>query len=179
MLTTHKYREGLYRRFGYFPEGLSKKLKDKACIWLHAVSVGEVNAASSLICEILKTYSGHHLVLSTTTKTGQDQEKRKYKDNTRISVIYFPLDFSWSVKKYFSPLPNESNCCRSCCCCRCCCCKIFSVRNILRRKRKNSCRNFLSIYLILYPMLDLVYFLYGPKGTFMIRLICIAIATLP
>ncbi|MBU4310294.1 3-deoxy-D-manno-octulosonic acid transferase, partial [bacterium] len=41
MITKGKYKKGLKQRLGFIP-----KLKDKDIIWVHAVSVGEVIAAS-------------------------------------------------------------------------------------------------------------------------------------
>ncbi|SVC93974.1 uncharacterized protein METZ01_LOCUS346828, partial [marine metagenome] len=43
----------------------------QASIWVHAVSVGEVLAARSLVHHLKEIYPGHRLVVSTTTVTGQ------------------------------------------------------------------------------------------------------------
>ena len=41
-------------------------------IWLHAVSVGEVLAVSRLVGELDRAFPEYRLVISTTTRTGQD-----------------------------------------------------------------------------------------------------------
>ena len=86
-----KYREGWDEKFwGRVPERKS----DKPCIWLHAVSVGEVN----LLEPILKRWASLHpdwdCVISTTTQTGYHLALKRYRP---WSVIYCPLDFTWAV----------------------------------------------------------------------------------
>ncbi|GAH85660.1 unnamed protein product, partial [marine sediment metagenome] len=68
---------------------------DKACVWLHAVSVGEVNLLAMLIDEIARRKPDWQCVVSTTTMTGMALAKRKYPE---LSVFYCPLDFSWAVR---------------------------------------------------------------------------------
>jgi 3-deoxy-D-manno-octulosonic-acid transferase len=63
-------------------------------VWLHAVSVGEVNLLATTIAELSTREPTWDIVVSTTTKTGYDLARRKYAD--RI-VFYCPLDFSWAV----------------------------------------------------------------------------------
>ncbi len=86
-----KYREG-------FVEKLSGRVPQRAgqrpCVWLHAVSVGEVNLLATTIAEIASREAGWELVISTTTKAGYDLARRKYADRT---VFYCPLDFTWAV----------------------------------------------------------------------------------
>lgn len=66
-------------------------------LWIHAVSVGETNAAKSIVTEILAARPGTSLVFTTTTITGQAQAKRLF---PQASVTYFPFDFSWSVRRF-------------------------------------------------------------------------------
>jgi len=49
MATTHKYREGMAARLGKVPATLAALAHERPVIWLHAVSVGEVLAASRLV----------------------------------------------------------------------------------------------------------------------------------
>jgi len=88
-----KYREGWDAKFwGRVP----KRSGDKPCLWLHAVSVGEVN----LLEPILKRWEALHpdwdCLISTTTQTGYHLAKKKYAPR---SVIYCPLDFTWAVRR--------------------------------------------------------------------------------
>ena len=86
-----KYREGFAAKFlGNVP----KRKGNRPCIWLHAVSVGEVNLLATLIDEIELRRPDVESVVSTTTMTGYALAKKKYAPRM---VFYCPLDFSWAV----------------------------------------------------------------------------------
>jgi 3-deoxy-D-manno-octulosonic-acid transferase len=88
-----KYREGFSEKFlGRVP----RRTSSMPCVWLHAVSVGEVNLLSTLIAEIARRRPHWEIVVSTTTKTGYDLARKKYGEYT---VFYAPLDFTWSVRQ--------------------------------------------------------------------------------
>ena len=62
-----KYREGFAEKFlGCVP----RRTSPGTCVWLHAVSVGEVNLLATLIREIADKKPDWECVVSTTTKTG-------------------------------------------------------------------------------------------------------------
>ncbi|MBU4272476.1 MAG: 3-deoxy-D-manno-octulosonic acid transferase [Planctomycetes bacterium] len=87
-----KYREGYAAKFlGIVPQRTSIK----KCLWLHAVSVGEVNLLAPLLTMIAEQRPEWDCVISTTTMTGMALARKKYPKNT---VFYCPLDFSWAVK---------------------------------------------------------------------------------
>ena len=87
-----KYREGYAAKFlGRVPQRTS----NRTCLWLHAVSVGEVNLLVPLLKMIEKERPEWECVISTTTTTGMALAKKKY---PRQTVFYCPLDFSWAVK---------------------------------------------------------------------------------
>jgi 3-deoxy-D-manno-octulosonic-acid transferase len=89
-------------RHGKHREGFAAKLlgrvpsreSSRPCVWLHAVSVGEVNLLATTIAELARQRPDWEIVVSTTTKTGYDLALKKYADR---SVFYCPLDFSWAV----------------------------------------------------------------------------------
>jgi 3-deoxy-D-manno-octulosonic-acid transferase len=86
-----KYREGYAAKFfGLVPRRASRK----TCLWLHAVSVGEVNLLAPLLKMIEQQRPEWECVISTTTATGMALAKKKY---PRQTVFYCPLDFSWAV----------------------------------------------------------------------------------
>ena len=70
MTTNGKYREGLSERLGWVPDRLREGDRRKT-IWVHAVSVGEVLAASRLVNELSACAPQYRVLLSTTTQTGQ------------------------------------------------------------------------------------------------------------
>jgi 3-deoxy-D-manno-octulosonic-acid transferase len=86
-----KYREGFAAKLlGRVP----RRTSEKTCIWLHAVSVGEVNLLAPLIREIRQQRPDWECVVSTTTMTGMALARQKYSE---LMVFYCPLDFSWAV----------------------------------------------------------------------------------
>lgn len=87
-----KYREGYSEKvLGRVPRRTSRN----KCVWLHAVSVGEVNLLDPLINQIARSRPDWECVVSTTTKTGIAQARKKY---PHLTVFYCPLDFSWAVR---------------------------------------------------------------------------------
>src|SRR5438270_815333 len=52
MLRHGKYRAGLAERLGRVPERLRSAQPGDICVWIHAVSVGEVLAISQLVIEL-------------------------------------------------------------------------------------------------------------------------------
>jgi 3-deoxy-D-manno-octulosonic-acid transferase len=96
MLRYGRYRAGWANRFGK----ISRKRPDKKCIWIHAVSVGEVNATTILIRELESKFPDYEIVLSTTTDTGFARANTLF--GNRLSVFYFPMDFSLTMRRAFA-----------------------------------------------------------------------------
>ncbi|MFH1369845.1 MAG: 3-deoxy-D-manno-octulosonic acid transferase [Planctomycetota bacterium] len=95
MLRHNRYRAGWGNRFGK----ISRKQPDKKCIWIHAVSVGEVNATTTIIRELGKKFPDYEIVISTTTDTGFARATSLF--GYRLSVFYFPMDFSRTMRRAF------------------------------------------------------------------------------
>jgi len=95
-VTTEKYRAGLKQRLGFIPPQKPKKPGAKR-VWIHAVSVGETMAAMSLVKKLKEKHTNIEIIFSTTTLTGNNTAKQKLPEVD--SIIYFPLDFSWAVKR--------------------------------------------------------------------------------
>jgi 3-deoxy-D-manno-octulosonic-acid transferase len=100
MATNGKYREGLSERLGWVPDRLREGDARKT-IWVHAVSVGEVLAASRLVNELSACAPQYRVLLSTTTRTGQRLARERTGAN---HAFYFPLDFPWIVRRYLRAL---------------------------------------------------------------------------
>jgi len=90
-----RYRGGWGQRFGK----LTRKSPTKKCIWLHAVSVGEVNAARTIIKELEDRFGDFEIAISTTTDTGFARANALF--GKRLNVFYFPFDFSWIMRRAF------------------------------------------------------------------------------
>jgi 3-deoxy-D-manno-octulosonic-acid transferase len=105
MATARKYREGLRERLGSVPVRVKRRLLDagdtRPVIWLHAVSVGEVLAVSRLIADLDRELSGFQVMISTTTRTGQELARERFGADR---VFYCPLDLPWAVGSYLRAL---------------------------------------------------------------------------
>ncbi len=101
MLRQGRYRQGLRERLGSVPERLAEAVRGKPVIWLHAVSVGELIAATRLVTELRAALPGYVVVISTTTPTGQQVARERF-DVDR--VFFFPLDFAFAVRAYLRVL---------------------------------------------------------------------------
>ena len=94
LLTGGKYASGFAQRLGRLPEF---KLDERQVLWLHCVSVGEANAARPLAEALKQNFPQHRLVVSTTTRTGQNLAKDIF-SQTADAVFYFPFDWRFSVR---------------------------------------------------------------------------------
>ena len=91
MIRRGKYRHKFWQRFAIYSEGVERKIAGTGRIWVHAVSVGEVNIAMKLIQDLRESDPSLEFVLSTTTSTGfKLAASRK---TTWLEPIYNPLDF--------------------------------------------------------------------------------------
>jgi 3-deoxy-D-manno-octulosonic-acid transferase len=104
MATTHKYREGLAQRLGWVPRrirALRATQVERPILWVHAVSVGEVLAVSRLVKELDSEFPKFRVVISTTTRTGQELAQERFGAER---VFYCPLDLPWAVHAYLNAL---------------------------------------------------------------------------
>lgn len=86
-----KYRHGWKQKlFGAVPE-LSPTEGDRKRLWLHGVSVGEVNLLKPIVRELEKRRPDWEYVVSATSETGCELAKKLFGD--RAPVFYCPLDF--------------------------------------------------------------------------------------
>jgi len=90
-----RYRAGWVQRFGE----VSRRNPAKKCVWLHAVSVGEVNAAKTIIEELEGRFGKFEIVISTTTDTGFARARKVFGE--KHYVFYFPFDFSRAMRRAF------------------------------------------------------------------------------
>jgi 3-deoxy-D-manno-octulosonic-acid transferase len=84
------WRPGFRERFGHYNAGLKQVLTNRDIIWIHAVSVGEVNLCTQLIRALEPRVPNIKIVVSTTTTTGMGELRRHLP--THISKIYYPID---------------------------------------------------------------------------------------
>ncbi|MBA2737680.1 MAG: 3-deoxy-D-manno-octulosonic acid transferase [Pyrinomonadaceae bacterium] len=95
LLRREKYASGFWQRFGCLPKF---EQTENPVIWLHCVSVGEANAARPLVEEIKNQFPDYRLIVSTTTRTGQNLAREIFKDKAEV-IFYFPFDWCFSVRR--------------------------------------------------------------------------------
>lgn len=88
------YRRRIRERFGFGMPRLARP-----SIWVHAVSVGEVQAAAPLVRALLKRHPGVPLVLTTMTPTGSERVRALFGD--AVIHSYVPYDLAGAVRRFF------------------------------------------------------------------------------
>ena len=81
-------------RFGFIEPPLGARV-----IWIHAVSVGEVQAAEPLVRALLEKYPAHSLLVTTVTPTGSARVMALFGDE--VAHVYAPYDLPGAVKRFF------------------------------------------------------------------------------
>ncbi|MET0330207.1 MAG: lipid IV(A) 3-deoxy-D-manno-octulosonic acid transferase [Dyella sp.] len=89
----HQYRHRWHERFGGFA---APGFKDS--LWVHAVSVGEVNAAEPLIKALRQHYPEAPLVVTTVTPTGSQRVQKLFGDS--VFHVYLPYDLPFAVNRF-------------------------------------------------------------------------------
>jgi 3-deoxy-D-manno-octulosonic-acid transferase len=100
------WRPGFAERFGKYTTKLKQALTNRHVIWMHAVSVGEVNLCTQLIRAIEQRLPNLKIVVSTTTTTGMAELQRKLPSH--ISKIYYPIDRKSYVSRALSTIRPEA-----------------------------------------------------------------------
>ena len=99
-LRARGYFSRWFERFGFFPDpGITNS------IWVHAVSVGEVNAAAPLIDALRRRYVEHSFVITTVTPTGSDRVRQLWGDS--VFHVYLPYDLPDAIRRFLRRIrPN-------------------------------------------------------------------------
>lgn len=88
-----RYFDRLGQRFGFgFP-------KLDRCIWVHAVSVGEVQASAPLVRALLERFPQTPLLITTVTPTGAAHVDKIF--GTCVVHCYLPFEFPDAVSRFF------------------------------------------------------------------------------
>ncbi len=82
--------QGFGQRFANYDPSLKQALTNRHTVWIHAVSVGEVNLCTQIIRSLEPRIPNAKLVVSCTTTTGMEQLRKQLP--THVSKIYFPVD---------------------------------------------------------------------------------------
>lgn len=90
-----KYVAGFAERLGSITPLASD---GRSVVWIHCVSVGEVQAARPLVQAIKEQFPHHLIAISTITRTGQNVAHDVFKQHA-ARVFYFPFDWRWIVRR--------------------------------------------------------------------------------
>lgn len=87
------YRRRIAERFGWF-----KAPPDWGGLWIHAASVGEVQAVLPLIQRLLDTHPRLPITVTTTTPTGSARVRERLGD--QVFHVYFPYDLPIALRGF-------------------------------------------------------------------------------
>jgi 3-deoxy-D-manno-octulosonic-acid transferase len=100
------WREGFGQRFGRFSAKVKQAMTNRHVLWIHAVSVGEVNIATQLIVAIERRMPNLKIVVSTTTSTGMGELQKLLPSH--IHKIYYPIDRHSFVRRSLIAMHPEA-----------------------------------------------------------------------
>lgn len=91
-----RYSKHLRERFGFYPRNA------KNCVWVHAVSLGELRAAAPLIRGLLE--QGERVVITHFTPVGRGASHSFFEAEIlegRVIPLYVPLEYDWVFRRFF------------------------------------------------------------------------------
>ena len=91
-------REYLYRWSERLGLSKNKPSAGRSIIWIHAVSVGEVNASMSLLRKLIEDFPGAEILVTTTTPTGSKLLIEKL--GSKIKHQYLPVDIPFFINLF-------------------------------------------------------------------------------
>ena len=100
------WQTGFAERFGKYDTKLKQAITNRDVLWMHAVSVGEVNLCTQLIRALEPRLPNLKIVVSTTTTTGMGELHRKLPNH--ISKIYYPIDHRQYVARALGAIRPEA-----------------------------------------------------------------------
>ena len=88
------YWQRIGERFGFGPRVGS----GRGCVWIHAVSVGEVQAAAPIVMALRNRFPDETIVITSTTPTGAARVSKAFGD--RVVHRYFPFDLPGAMARF-------------------------------------------------------------------------------
>ena len=92
-LRDRSYWQNLGERFGFGSR------ESRPTIWVHAVSMGEVQASAALVRSLRARFAQYPLVLTTVTPTGAQRARALF--GAEVHVRYVPFDLPDCVRRFF------------------------------------------------------------------------------
>jgi 3-deoxy-D-manno-octulosonic-acid transferase len=97
---------GFGQRFASYDPSVKQALTNRQTIWLHAVSVGEIELCKQLISVLEPRIPNAKIVVSCTTTTGMEEYRKQLP--SRITKIYYPIDRRKFVRKALATINPEA-----------------------------------------------------------------------
>lgn len=90
------YRERWRERLGFYPFAASLQ----KTVWIHAVSVGEVEAVVPVVRQLQREFPSQQLLVTTTTPTGSARVVANLGES--VLHVYLPYDLPGAVARFFT-----------------------------------------------------------------------------
>src|ERR1022692_4030825 len=100
------WQTGFWQRFGVFDAKFKQSITNRHVLWMHAVSVGEVNVCTQLIRALEPRLPNLKIVVSTTTTTGMGELQKKLP--VHIGKFYYPIDRKKYVARALATIRPEA-----------------------------------------------------------------------
>jgi 3-deoxy-D-manno-octulosonic-acid transferase len=100
------WTRGFGERFALYSNRTKQALTNRHTLWLHAVSVGEVNVCTQLIHELEPRAPNLKVVVSTTTSTGMELLQKRLPSH--VEKIYYPIDRRKYVTRALASIRPEA-----------------------------------------------------------------------
>jgi 3-deoxy-D-manno-octulosonic-acid transferase len=100
------WRPGFKQRFGHYDNKVKQSLTNRHVLWMHAVSVGEMNVCMQLIRALEPRLPNLKIVVSTTTTTAMGELQKRLPPT--VGKIYYPFDLKDSVARALSAIHPDA-----------------------------------------------------------------------
>ena len=100
------WQRGFGGRFAIYDPALKQTITNSHVIWIHAVSVGEVNLCTQLIKALEPRIPNVKMVVSCTTSTGMAELRGRLPSH--VSKIYYPLDRRKYVRRALATINPQA-----------------------------------------------------------------------
>jgi 3-deoxy-D-manno-octulosonic-acid transferase len=97
-----EYRKHWGERLGYYSAGLINNHLHGNTIWVHAVSVGEMRAATPVVKALQAQYPDSQLLLSCMTPTGRATAAELFGAQSGINatIVFLPYDYPSAIRRF-------------------------------------------------------------------------------
>jgi 3-deoxy-D-manno-octulosonic-acid transferase len=100
------WQSGFWQRFGQYDARIKQSITNRHVLWLHAVSVGEMNLCVELIRALEPRLPNVKIMVSTTTTTGMGELQKRLP--IHVGRFYYPVDRRKWVNRALGTLHPEA-----------------------------------------------------------------------